>query len=170
MSALAIFGLKIPSLLKFDTEHRKNPAKAHNIKKLYQVEQIPCDTYMRERLDEVEPKGIRKIFKKIFTKVQRGKMLESFQYLNGAYLMPMDGTGFFASNKVHCEHCCKKNTDKCHVKINDYFLGCPDQFKKNTYCLVKKDRDCVWQLFFIDRDKEIHEIEIDIIPNLKGRC
>ena len=121
MSALAIFGLKIPSLLKFDTEHRNSPAKSHNIKKLYQVEQIPCDTHMRERLDEVDPKEIRPIFKEIFAQVQRGKVLESFKYLNEAYLMPMDGTGFFSSNKVKCDNCCKKNTKKCHVKVADSF-------------------------------------------------
>ena len=168
MSALAIFGLKIPSLLKFDTEHRHNPAKLHNIKKLYQVEQIPSDTYMRERLDEVDPKDVRKTFKNIFSKVQRGNVLESFKYLNGSYLMPMDGTGFFASNKVHCENCCKKDTQKCHIKIDDSFFGCAEQLKKNTYWLVKKSQTCAWQLFFIDREKEIHEIEIDDVLNLKA--
>lgn len=168
MSALAIFGLKIPSLLKFETEHRNNPAKSHNIKKLYQVEQIPSDTYMRERLDEVNPSEVRKVFNKVFAQLQRGKVLESYQYLNGAYLMPLDGTGFFASNKVHCEQCCKKNTQKCHVKIDNHFFACPEDFKKNTYCLIKRDTSCLWQLYFIDREKEIHELDIENVLNLKG--
>src|SRR5471030_1424996 len=54
MSGLAVFSLKFPSLLKFD-EHKSEEKIKHNLRTLYQVRQTPCDTYMRERCDEVEP-------------------------------------------------------------------------------------------------------------------
>ncbi len=58
MSGLAVFGLKCPSLLQFDQRCRE-PAEAHNLRTLYGVEQVPCDTQMREILDGVDPSFLR---------------------------------------------------------------------------------------------------------------
>jgi hypothetical protein len=66
MSGLAIFSLKIPSLLQFD--HSKEEERIrHNLETLYQIKQAPSDTYLRERLDTVEPSMLRKLFKKVVT-------------------------------------------------------------------------------------------------------
>lgn len=108
MSGLAIFSLKFPSLLQFEEQTKQAGLIKKNLKTLYKIEQVPSDTYLRERLDEVNPAEIRKVFKKIFANVQRGKALEAYTYLNGHYLMPMDMTGFFSSSNVHCENCCVK--------------------------------------------------------------
>src|SRR5277367_298330 len=51
MSGLALFGLKFPSLLQFD-QGLNDDAIKHNLCSLYDVQKAPCDTYMRERLDE----------------------------------------------------------------------------------------------------------------------
>ena len=75
MSGLAVFGLKCASLLDYDRK-RKNAATAHNLRNLYLVKNPPSDTYLRERLDEVDPERIRPGFKKLFSLVQRGKGLE----------------------------------------------------------------------------------------------
>ena len=56
MSGLAVFGLKYPSLLKFDENHQEDVHIRHNLRTLYNIEQEPSDTYMRERLDEVDPR------------------------------------------------------------------------------------------------------------------
>ena len=47
MSALAIFGLKFSSLLHFD-EQRTTDIIKHNLKTLYEAEETPCDTNMRQ--------------------------------------------------------------------------------------------------------------------------
>ena len=62
---------------------------------------------MRERLDEVEPRQLRHCFTKLFQLLQRGKELEGYTY--GHYLLSIDGTGYFSSNKVHCQNCCEKH-------------------------------------------------------------
>ena len=46
MSAFAMFSLKDPSLLAFD--QRKND---ENLKSVYHIESIPCDTHLRSILD-----------------------------------------------------------------------------------------------------------------------
>jgi hypothetical protein len=48
MSALAVFGLKFPSLLGFDQRKNEEIIK-HNLQTLYQIEKVPSDTTM-ERL------------------------------------------------------------------------------------------------------------------------
>lgn len=165
MSALAVFSLKFPSLLKFDTAHKQEPTLQHNLRQLYQVSHVPSDTYMRERLDEVSPFELRQVYKKIFTQAQRGKLLEPFEYLNGAYLVPVDGTGFFSSNTVNCENCCTKKHNKCHLKIVDFY---PDEseYKKNTYFIIENDRMSGRRLLFVNSTKEIQELDIQEIDGL----
>jgi len=110
MSGLAVFGLKYPSLLQFDRDSQEGGCIEHNLKTLYKVNQAPCDTYMRERLDEVDPAYLSLAFKKLFAQLQRGKELEEYRFLDGYYLMSGDGTGFFSSKTAHCDDCCIK----CH--------------------------------------------------------
>src|SRR6185436_5237833 len=57
MSAFAVFTLKDPSLLAFD--QRRND---QNLKALFGIGEVPCDTQMREILDEVDPDRLRPLF------------------------------------------------------------------------------------------------------------
>ena len=107
MSGLAMFGMKYPSLLKF--EESVHEAIRHNLATLYGVKRVPSDTGMRERLDEVDPRQLRPCFTKLFRLLQRGRELEEYAYLNGHYLLSIDGTGYFSSDKVHCRNCCEKH-------------------------------------------------------------
>jgi hypothetical protein len=104
MSGLAIFGLKYKSLLEFDHDRDKKTLQT-NLKKLYGIQNIPSDTYLRERLDEVAPEQIRPLYKTILRLLQRGKVLENFQYLDDHYLLALDGTKYFSSKKIHCTQC-----------------------------------------------------------------
>ncbi|MEI7849301.1 MAG: hypothetical protein WCK35_26115 [Chloroflexota bacterium] len=69
MSAFAIFSLKDPSLLAFD-ERRTTDA---NLKRVYGLKTVPCDTQMRTILDEVDPEDLRPRYKEVFQELQRGK-------------------------------------------------------------------------------------------------
>lgn len=122
-AGLAIFGLKYPSLLQFDQAAKDDEAVKHNLQTLYGLEQVPCDTYLRERLDEVNPKELRKPFNAIFAAVQRGKGLEVFRYLDDHYLLSLDGTGFFSSPTVHCQHCCVKERRDGSLSYYHQMLG-----------------------------------------------
>ena len=107
MSGLAVFSLKCPSLLDYDRK-RADVATAQNLHDLYYVKTPPSDTYLRERLDLVDPKYLRPAFKKVFAAFQRGKGLEEFEYLDGHVLISGDGTGHFSSSKISCPQCCQK--------------------------------------------------------------
>lgn len=109
MSGLAIFGLKCSSLLAYERQ-REETATEKNLRDLYHVNKSPSDTYLRERLDTVDPKYLRSSFKKLFASFQRGKALEEYEYLDGHVLLSGDGTGKFSSNKISCPCCCKKKS------------------------------------------------------------
>jgi hypothetical protein len=108
MSGYAVFSLKYPSLLQFD-QHSSEEMVKQNLKSVFNINQTPSDTQMRERLDVVEPDQLRKVFKTLFAQCQRSNRLELFKYYDDRYLMPLDGTGYFNSKNVHCENCCEKN-------------------------------------------------------------
>jgi hypothetical protein len=120
MSGLAVFGLKFPSLLKYD-QHRH--ILDENLKTLYHINHPPSDTYLRERLDELDPRFLRPAFKKIFADLQRGKCLEDFEFLDGYYLLSIDGTGEFSSSKVCCDQCCKKELRDGSITYYHQMLG-----------------------------------------------
>jgi hypothetical protein len=100
MSAFAMFSLKAPSLLAFDKERAEG-----NLHTIYGIQHVPCDTYMRERLDPVSPKVLRPVFTSVFRQLQRGKALEAMTFLDGHYLLALDGTGYFSSKTIHCASC-----------------------------------------------------------------
>lgn len=133
MSALAMFGLKFPSLLQFDEYFAHTETVHHNLKKLYKIKKVPTDTTMRERLDEVDPIELRKPFKSIFALLQRGNILDGFKFLYGYYLLSIDGTGFFSSSKIHCISCCEKNhKDGSKTYYHQMFCGAIVHPKQKT--------------------------------------
>src|SRR5437879_6057412 len=100
MSAFAMFSLKAPSLLAFDKERAEG-----NLHTIYGIEQVPCDTHMREILDPVSPKWLRPVFKSVFRQLQRCNALDPMAFLDGHYLLALDGTGYFSSQTIHCASC-----------------------------------------------------------------
>ena len=108
MSGFAVFSQKDPSLLAFD-KRRKTDG---NLKNIYHVENIPCDSQMRTILDEVDPVEIRPAYKNIFRELQRGKALEPMVFFQGCYLLSLDGTGFFSSKKIFSDNCLEKVNKK----------------------------------------------------------
>ena len=71
MSALAMFGMKYPSLLQFDRDARSDDTVRTNpgsglgqaLHNLYGVKQAPSDTWMRECRGEVSPRDLRACYR-----------------------------------------------------------------------------------------------------------
>ena len=126
MAAFAMFSLKAPSLLAFDKERVEG-----NLHTIYGIERVPCDTYMREILDPVSPKWLRPVFKSIFRHLQRGKALEAMTFLDGHYLLALDGTEYFSSKTIHCTSCLQRVHRNGTITYAHQMLGAaiihPDQ-------------------------------------------
>ena len=122
MSGLAIFGLKFPSLLQFEERKNEKIIKG-NLKNLYRVNKAPSDTCLRERLDMLSTDNLRRPFRTIFAFLQRGKMLDRYLYFGKYYLLSIDGTGQYSSDKVHCKNCCEKHHKDGSVTYYHQMLG-----------------------------------------------
>jgi len=123
MSGLAVFGFKFPSLLQFEKRLDSEPMLSRNLRTLYGVKNVPSDTCMRERLDQIDPEQLRRPFKQIFSHLQRGKALEQYRYLNGHSILSLDGTGQFSSEKIHCKQCCSKKHRNGKISYYPHLLG-----------------------------------------------
>src|SRR5438093_1882638 len=118
MSAFAMFSLKSPSLLAFDRERAEG-----NLETIYGIERVPCDTHMREILDPVSPEWLRPVYKSVFRQLQRCKALEPMAFLEGHYLLALDGTGYFSSTQIHCASCLHKVHRNGSITYSHQMLG-----------------------------------------------
>jgi Transposase DDE domain len=118
MAGLALYSLKDPSLLAFQRR-----AADHNLRSVFGLQAIPCDTQMRTILDDVQPDQVRPLFKDIFRPLQRGKVLEDYAFLDEGYLVALDGVEYFRSAKVHCRHCLTCQHDDGSVSYYHQMLG-----------------------------------------------
>src|SRR5439155_8369922 len=102
-----------------------------NVGTIYGMERVPCDTHLRERLDPVSPESLRPVFKSVFRQLQRGKALEAMVFLDGHYLLALDGTGYFSSQTMHCASCLQRVHRNGSISYTHQMLGAaiihPDQ-------------------------------------------
>lgn len=108
MSGIAIFYFKHPSLLSFDGQ-RSLPTR-ENLKNLFQINQVPSDTYFREVVDKIDNSDLINIFKDYFSLLKSEKVLNGYRVFGNKILVSLDGTGFFQSSKVNCACCLQRKT------------------------------------------------------------
>jgi hypothetical protein len=53
----------------------------------------------------------------------RGKILEDFVFLEGCYLVALDGVEYFCSQKVHCDRCMTRHHQNGDVSYYHQMLG-----------------------------------------------
>ena len=118
--------LKAPALLAFDKERVEG-----NLHTIYGIERVPCDTRMREIRNPISPQRLRPVFKSIFRQLQRGKALEPMTFLDGHYLVALDGTEYFSSKTIHCTSCLHRVHRRGSITYAHQMLGAaiihPDQ-------------------------------------------
>ena len=107
MSAFAMFHLKDQSLLAFD---KRRSEEDHNLRCVYGLSHIPCDSQMRTILDPLPLSSLRAPFLSVFRQIQRGKDFEKMAFFDGQYLLSGDGTGFYSSDKVSSPYCMGKKS------------------------------------------------------------
>lgn len=145
MAGFAVFALKAPSLLAFDKQRCSDEV---NLKAIFGLKQVPCDTQMRTILDDVDPQHLRPAFTGVFRQLQRGNALEPFVYFNGHYLLALDGTSYFSSETIHCSSCLEKKSRNGKVAYSHQMLGAalvhPDLKEVIPLCpepIIKQDGD-----------------------------
>ena len=130
LSAFAIFFTQSPSFLDSQVRMQKLQGK-NNAASLFGVHQIPSDNQIRNLLDPVPPETLFPLMAAISDELYRDGYLERFRSINRTFLIALDGTDFFSSEKLSCP-CCTQTTLKNGKTLNRHIavtpvLVAPDQ-------------------------------------------
>jgi hypothetical protein len=106
-NAFAMMFFQDPSMNSFQ-ERLQDIKQANNLKTMFNASTIPKSTQLRSVLDDIPPIEIEPLFADFLHPLQRGKQLEQFEFLDGMYLIPLDGTQYFSSKKISCDCCLEK--------------------------------------------------------------
>lgn len=121
MSALAMMFFQDPSLLSFQ-RRMQDASQCGNLKALFSVEAIPHDTSLRDSLDAVPTEAIRPAFEILLQRLQRGKQLCAYSFMDGHYLIALDGSQYFCSEKIHCPACLTHKAARGPVRYSHQIL------------------------------------------------
>ena len=121
ISAFALFFLQDPSVLEFQRRFQ-DQIQRNNLATVFGVEEIPSDSQLREVLDTHDYAAVSDVFRRWFAKLQRSKKLERYQVLGGYYLLSLDGSEYFTSEHVHCDHCLRREQSNGHRKYYHQIL------------------------------------------------
>lgn len=100
MSAYAMFATKAPSMLAFEDRLREL-----RIEKIFKINKVPSDTQMRAILDGIDIEPLNEAFADLFWELQRSRELKQWLFDGQYYLVAIDGSGYFCSDNISCEHC-----------------------------------------------------------------
>lgn len=104
LGAFSVFFTQSPSFLS----HQKTmeQTKGHsNAQSLFHIEQIPSDNHIRQTLDPVPPDKLFPLFDEVFQRLRKKDVLENYRAVDQSLPIALDGTWYYSSQKVHCEHC-----------------------------------------------------------------
>jgi hypothetical protein len=104
LGAFGIFFTQSPSFLEYQRrlQHTKGQNNVHT---LFDVAQIPCDNQVRTLLDPIAPRYLDAVFVEVFESLEQHRMLAHFRVLGDQLLVALDGTNYFSSKALHCQHC-----------------------------------------------------------------
>jgi hypothetical protein len=111
LSAFAMMFFQDPSINAFQ-QRLQDKQHLNNLKTLFNVTAIPRSTQLRTALNDIPSTEIEALFKDFFYPAQRGKHIELFKFIDDNYLVALDGVQYFSSNKIKCNCCLTKTSNK----------------------------------------------------------
>jgi hypothetical protein len=120
MAAFAMMFFQDPSLLAFQ-KRLEEKSQLNNLKTIFQVDSIPKDSQLRNTLDQVDTQRLLAIFSDWLQRLQRGKHLADYTFLDRFYLVPVDGSQYFSSTHIHCPSCLRA-TSKARTRYYHQIL------------------------------------------------
>jgi hypothetical protein len=104
LSAFAVFFTQSPSFLAYQQAMHKAKGQS-NAQTLFQIEKIPTDNHVRDTLDPVSPDHLFPAYDAAYEALGEQGILDTFAAVHNTRLIALDGTWYFSSEKIHCDHC-----------------------------------------------------------------
>jgi hypothetical protein len=111
VGAFAVFFTQSPSFLAHQRDMQRQRGR-NNGSSLFGLREIPTDNQIRNLLDPIAPSYLQKPFWGLFAALEAAGVLEAYRSLNDTYLCALDGTYYFSSQKIRCDHCTVRTHDE----------------------------------------------------------
>lgn len=111
LGAFSVFFTQSPSFLAHQQEVERTKG-CNNANSLFGIEQIPSTPQIRNMLDPVAPQHVSAPFWWMLGQLPTSGLADEFVGINGNRLMAMDGTQYFSSYTIHCQHCSRRENSK----------------------------------------------------------
>ena len=103
LAAFAVFFMQSESFLEYQ-RHLESHHGNSNATSLFGMIKVPTVPQIRNIVDGIPANALSGVFQWVYQALKRGGHLKPFQYLGGL-LIALDGTQYFDSHQLHCEHC-----------------------------------------------------------------
>jgi len=117
MGAFSVFFTQSPSFLSSQQDMKRRKGQC-NAESLFGMDQVPSDNQIRALLDPVAPSNLAPVFREVYHRLERAKVLNGYRSFRNNLLVVIDGTQYFSSQKLHCEQC---NTRELSNGKTNYF-------------------------------------------------
>lgn len=107
LGAFAVFFAQSPSFLAAQKK-MEGIKGTSNATTLFGIDQTPCVPQIRNLLDWVSPLELYPVFRTNFEALAENGKLAPFRSFNNSLLVPLDGTQYFSSQKIHCNQCSRQ--------------------------------------------------------------
>jgi hypothetical protein len=108
MSAFACFYFQDPSLLAFQ-RRMHSQLDRNNLTTMFGVDAVPSDSQLREILDGAPTDPVRRLLGHVFERYRRSGWAADFKTSRdvggGLYPVILDGTDYYSSTSISCQHC-----------------------------------------------------------------
>ena len=121
MSGFVMMFFQDPSVLCFQRRLQETTQR-NNLSTVFGIKSIPKDTQMRDVLDPIPTEELEDIFPAFLNNLQRGQQLSQYRLLLGKYLVAIDGSEYFSSDKINCPQCLKTESAKGDIRYHHQIL------------------------------------------------
>jgi hypothetical protein len=104
LAAFSVFFMQSPSFLAHQRDMQRAKGR-NNAQSLFGVDEVPSDPQIRNLLDPIDPEHLAAPFWMVFDQLRQGPYLQPYQGFFGGWLVGIDGSQYFSSQKIHCPQC-----------------------------------------------------------------
>lgn len=104
LAAFSVFFTQSPSFLAAQKSMEQAKGRS-NLQSLFQVQQTPCDNHIRQMLDPVAPEKLFGLYDEALESLLEAGAVTGWRAIGNTFLVPLDGTWYFSSQKIHCSNC-----------------------------------------------------------------
>lgn len=121
LGAFSMFFSQSASFLSFQRSMEQTQSRS-NAQSLFGIETIPSDNQIRNLLDPVPPSAWSSLFSYGFEAFAQSGAFCDYRFFEDHLLIPLDGTDYFQSSKIHCQNCNVKNHSNGKVSYSHKVL------------------------------------------------